>query len=144
MWRAALASALCMALVAGCAGVAGDPELLEVFRNAENQREGHLSLEEITFEKRSLNIEQERIRVRLLIKNNAFISSACNISIQTFDMEGRMLDEYLIFNDMLPYEDQVRHRDDIYVKREHRERILKARYNYNCLKKEVLGREEGH
>ncbi len=127
-------------LVGACAPGPRHDSLEEVFAAAGNLREGFLEVEDATYVKHRRNIEEVRWSVRISIRNNAPISGYCNVLLQVFDGQGKMLDEYLVFNDILNYESMVTHLDEIFIKRAHLDRISFARYAFNCVKKDMLGR----
>ncbi len=116
-----------------------DP-LEKILSRAENSKQGSLEIKSATYLISKNNIEEERWSSRLSIQNHAPVSGHCNILLQVFNKEGNMLDEYLVFNDTLNYESMVTHNDIISIKRTHLELIHSARYSYNCLKKDLLGR----
>ena len=133
------ALALCMMLAACVTAGPPKPEGVGgIFRDADNQQQGKISIQEAVFKKRSLNIEQERWLVKLDIRSDAFVTTECNIYLRVFDRDGAMLDEFLLFSDVLPYEETVKHSDFIYVKREYIDRVTRAEYAYHCLRKGVL------
>ena len=127
-------------LVGACApGLRHNP-LEEVLADAGNWQEGSIEVVEATYVKHRSNIEEVRWSVRLSIRNHAPISGYCNVLLQVFNEDGKLLDEYLVFNDILNYESTVTHNDEIFIKRIHLEQISFARYAYNCVKKDMLGR----
>ncbi len=127
-------------LVGACApGLRHNP-LEAVLAEAGNWREGSIEVVEATYVKHRSNIEEVRWSARLSIRNHAPISGYCNVLLQVFDKDGKLLDEYLVFNDNLNYESMVTHNDEIFIKRIHLDKISFARYAYNCVKKNMLGR----
>lgn len=135
-----LAAALAVAFISGCATTPQMDRLEHVFAEASNKTEGSLVISGELYTKSQRNIEEEIWNAVITIQNNALISSNCNIFLRVFNSKGRMLDEYLIFNDILKYESTITHRDEIYIKNVHLEQISFAKYYYNCIKKNILGR----
>ncbi len=132
---------LCAALLVGaCAPRPPHDPLEEILATAGNWREGFIEVEDATYIKHRSNIEEVRWSARLSIRNNAPISGYCNVLLQVFDEDGKLLDEYLVFNDILNYESMVTHNDEIFIHRHHLDRISFARYAFNCVKKDMLGR----
>ncbi len=135
-----LAVALAVAFISGCATTPQEGTLEQVFAEASNKTEGSLTIKSTVYTKRQHNMEEEKWSAVITIRNNASISSNCNILLRVFGSNGGMLDEYLLFNDMLKYESTVTRRDEIYIKNEHLEHISFAKYHFNCIKKDILGR----
>ncbi|MCK4910681.1 MAG: hypothetical protein KAR83_03515, partial [Thermodesulfovibrionales bacterium] len=113
--------------------------LEQVFAEVGHKSEGYLVISDEIYTKSQRNIEEEIWSAVLTIRNNAPISSNCNIFLKVFNSNGSLLDEYLLFNDMLGYESTITHRDEIYIKSTHLGQISFARYHYNCVKKDILG-----
>ena len=92
------ALALCMMLAACVTAGPPKPEGIGgILKNANNQQQGKISIQESVFKKRSLNIEQERWLVKLHIRSDAYVTTECNIYLRVFDRDGAMLDEFLLF-----------------------------------------------
>jgi hypothetical protein len=115
-------------------------KLEKILNSAGNRIEGSLEIMRASYRKRHSNIEEERWDVLIRIRNNASISSNCNVMLSVFNNSGTLLDEYLIFNDLLTYEHLVAFEDNIYIKRSHVPLISFARYTFSCIKKQILGR----
>ncbi len=135
-----LAAALAVAFISGCATPPRMSRLEQVFAETGNKIEGSLVMTNTVYSKQQHNIEEEIWNAVITIRNNASISSNCNILLRVYGSNGGMIDEYLLFSGMLQYERTVTHRDEIYIKKAHLEQISSAKYHYNCNKKDILGR----
>ncbi len=135
-----LAAVIAIALMSACASTGQKPRLEQIFAEADNKSDGFLVISNTRYTKRQRNIEEEIWNAVMTIRNNGPVSSNCNVLLRVFNINGMMLDEYLLFNDMLGYESSITYRDEIYIKGAHLDQISFAMYHYNCVKKDILGR----
>ncbi len=134
-----LAAIISTALISGCF-TPQRSRLEHVLAGASNKAEGSLVIESSVYHKQQQNMGEEKWDAFITIRNNALISSDCVILLRVYNNKGKMLDEYLIFTDTLAYESTVTHHDEMYIKNEHLDHISFAKYDFNCIKKDILGR----